>query len=370
MGTQLWNREARSVEDRKRILAKSNGRCARCGKKLDLSTMTIDHYIPFSRGGPDDFKNLVPLCECCNQEKKDIMVNPFDYYKCLPKEEALKLYVLQEKYSDNVRWCSPKNFTKEDSIVIHYSSANNIFEGHKTKNYCIGKPMKAVMKKCVYSDLDAVLEFTEKYHKKVGLPTGDIKEIIMDLFQNGALYKVVKCDNIVGIIPFGIGTIKKGNAKSYVFKIHGLPCIYHKPENRELIIKAIKCIMQDIALLHPQKAIMLIIEVAKNDSFGNSIARAFSSACTNPEEDDFLVYSVMSIFESDEERRERLEDGEEAARSFFDKIEEGYSDFISTTFRMRSADKYGKEKKPKQPKKREKRRREYDEYDIEYYQSN
>lgn len=368
MGAQLWNREARSIDERQKILKRSGGKCARCGKELSVSTMTLDHFIPFSRGGPDELDNMVALCEECNQEKKDIIVDPFDYYKYLPKIESAMLYTLKEKYANKVRWWSPKNFTQEDNVVINYSSINNIFQGHKTKNYCVGKPMKGVMKKCVYSDLDEILEFTRKYHEKVGLPTDNVKEIVQDLFTNGAIYKVMKCDQIVGIIPFGIAvSCKSGGEKSYIFAVHGIPCLYRKPENRDLLIKSLRYIMQEIALLHPQKAVLVNVEVAKNDDFGNTIVREFGKEFY--EENGFNIYSVMSIFETEEEQKERMENGDES-RSFYDKIKDGYSEFISDTFKIRSAERYGKEKKPKQPKKKEKRRREYDEYDIEYYQNN
>ena len=365
MGTQLWNRELRSVEERLKILSKSNRRCARCGKELCADTMTLDHFIPFSKGGPDTFENLVALCEECNYQKQDIIVNASDYYKFLPKEECRKLMALQESYSDKVRWWNPKNFTKEDSIVINYSSISNVFMGHKNKAYCTGIPMKAVMKKCVYADLDEVLEFSRKYHEKNMLPTDDLKEIITDLFQKGAIYKVEKGGNIVGLIPVCIDVVKhSGGKKEYVFSVHGLPVVYQKQENADLMIKAIRLIMQDIALIHPQKAVMLLIGVVSSDEFGNSIARNFSSDFDD--DDGFNVYSVMSIFETEEERKIRLS-GDEASRSFFDKISEGYSDFICETFKIRSADKFGKAKKIEKPKKKEKRRREFDEYDIEYY---
>lgn len=29
----------------------------------------VDHYIPLSRGGPDDLRNLVPACRSCNRKK-------------------------------------------------------------------------------------------------------------------------------------------------------------------------------------------------------------------------------------------------------------------------------------------------------------
>lgn len=58
-----------SPEAKKKLLAKCNGHCAYCGRKLSLGTLTIDHFIPLSRGGSNVFSNLLPSCRACNVAK-------------------------------------------------------------------------------------------------------------------------------------------------------------------------------------------------------------------------------------------------------------------------------------------------------------
>lgn len=41
--------------------------CAYCGQKS--SRLTVDHIIPRSRGGSNDFENCVASCKCCNNRK-------------------------------------------------------------------------------------------------------------------------------------------------------------------------------------------------------------------------------------------------------------------------------------------------------------
>lgn len=41
-------------------------KCMKCGRLVDLS---IDHVLPLSRGGSDDFNNLQALCTTCNKRK-------------------------------------------------------------------------------------------------------------------------------------------------------------------------------------------------------------------------------------------------------------------------------------------------------------
>lgn len=48
------------------ILTVNDHKCVRCGSPSDL---TIDHRIPLSLGGTNDWTNLQPLCHMCNSRK-------------------------------------------------------------------------------------------------------------------------------------------------------------------------------------------------------------------------------------------------------------------------------------------------------------
>lgn len=65
---------------RQRILNKSGGICAHCGKELTLKTFTVDHYIPKSKGGSGSMVNLIPLCSKCNLEKDNKIYEPLIAY--------------------------------------------------------------------------------------------------------------------------------------------------------------------------------------------------------------------------------------------------------------------------------------------------
>ena len=45
--------------------------CVYCGRELKHSEITVDHVIPFSKGGKTDFQNLVIACKHCNQVKSN-----------------------------------------------------------------------------------------------------------------------------------------------------------------------------------------------------------------------------------------------------------------------------------------------------------
>jgi len=53
---------------RRRVLERDSHRCIQCGKaSADGATLTMDHVVPYSRGGETAEGNLVTLCEACNQ---------------------------------------------------------------------------------------------------------------------------------------------------------------------------------------------------------------------------------------------------------------------------------------------------------------
>lgn len=54
--------------NRKRIFSRDNYECVYCGYKKNL---TIDHVLPKSRGGRNEWTNLVTSCFRCNLKKGD-----------------------------------------------------------------------------------------------------------------------------------------------------------------------------------------------------------------------------------------------------------------------------------------------------------
>lgn len=53
-------------ELRNRIYKRDDYKCVKCGEKEDL---TLDHIIPFIKGGPTKRNNLQTLCRRCNSLK-------------------------------------------------------------------------------------------------------------------------------------------------------------------------------------------------------------------------------------------------------------------------------------------------------------
>jgi len=56
---------------RENIFARDNYTCQYCGMEFKSSDLTLDHVFPKSRGGKDDWGNIVACCKHCNQKKSN-----------------------------------------------------------------------------------------------------------------------------------------------------------------------------------------------------------------------------------------------------------------------------------------------------------
>ncbi len=65
----MKNRRLISKAKRRRVTERYSGRCGICG--ATPSKPTMDHIVPFSKGGTDEELNLQPACFRCNVEKGD-----------------------------------------------------------------------------------------------------------------------------------------------------------------------------------------------------------------------------------------------------------------------------------------------------------
>lgn len=97
---------------RESVLKKYNGKCAYCGKDIELKSMQIDHAFPQSRKhwlehykmrelenldftDIDDFKNLMPACRRCNHYKRAQTVDEFRESLKTINERIMKNYIVK-----------------------------------------------------------------------------------------------------------------------------------------------------------------------------------------------------------------------------------------------------------------------------------
>ncbi len=60
------------------IYERENRRCFHCGKILKFKQITLDHYLPLSKGGTHDIFNIVACCKKCNKIKGDMVPERYE----------------------------------------------------------------------------------------------------------------------------------------------------------------------------------------------------------------------------------------------------------------------------------------------------
>lgn len=73
----MRRRKYLSKKMKSEIIDKSGGKCFYCGITLDDDLIEFDHVHPFSKGGKDNFENLVAACYLCNSYKSDKTLEEF-----------------------------------------------------------------------------------------------------------------------------------------------------------------------------------------------------------------------------------------------------------------------------------------------------
>ena len=56
---------------RENLFHRDSYKCAYCGKKFKKGELTVDHILPRSKGGKNDWKNTITSCKPCNNIKAD-----------------------------------------------------------------------------------------------------------------------------------------------------------------------------------------------------------------------------------------------------------------------------------------------------------
>lgn len=102
------------------LFARDNHQCMYCGQHFSYKALTRDHIIPRSRGGKDEWTNVVASCLRCNQHKKNYLLSELNLSLiALPYRPNISEYLalinsrrilpdqaayLQSLFTKNCRW--------------------------------------------------------------------------------------------------------------------------------------------------------------------------------------------------------------------------------------------------------------------------
>ncbi|MBO4466589.1 MAG: HNH endonuclease [Bacteroidales bacterium] len=74
-----------NVKQRKRLWEEATGHCIYCGRPVSQEEMAVDHIVPLSKGGENNFNNKVCSCAACNAKKAN--QDPYDFVLDMPESQ-------------------------------------------------------------------------------------------------------------------------------------------------------------------------------------------------------------------------------------------------------------------------------------------
>ena len=105
------------------VLKRDNYTCQYCGQAAPEVVLNIDHMIPVSKGGTNDFENLVTSCSSCNQGKSDRVLDDHSFSELqikLASNKASRLEKLLE-VTDRVREIQNKLESDSDDLAEQWA---------------------------------------------------------------------------------------------------------------------------------------------------------------------------------------------------------------------------------------------------------
>lgn len=203
---RYFERDWISIITKKEVAAKTDNKCAICGKKIlpGNKDFTIDHFIPLNKGGRNDVINLIPLCENCNKAKGDDVTTIDRTYPFLKNKYKQELKDLTERYLNEYNWIESTNFLTYDDQVVEIPI-------HEHTNKINGKIRSITLKsavriKKVKELTDDIISFVVNYNSYLGYETYYLNDTLQQLVNVGRLYTVTKGkdDDIKYLIHFKI----------------------------------------------------------------------------------------------------------------------------------------------------------------------
>ena len=199
---KFFDRDMFTYDEKVEISKKSDNKCCHCGKECYINFgATVDHFVPLSKGGTNRPYNLIMLCEKCNQEKNNRIIDPENYLKFLNEKDKRKLTDYFDSYLMSFDFIDRRNLLACDEYEIQICPPVPFDLKHIKKNSPITKGITYYLRKAIPADEDKVIEFfTEclRKHKKLDSERSAILNIKFWL-RFGCIYYMERDNNIVGM---------------------------------------------------------------------------------------------------------------------------------------------------------------------------
>ena len=206
-------RKSFNQEERQKILDKTCCSCGHCGKKLDVTEMTVDHIFPLYKGGTHDEYNLIALCKECNNEKSNFVYEIEDYYKHIKYNHytgykrcfsELKIKTRNNQSMINVDTKVYKYIPYQSQLLIANMCKR---KGSKRKVLDVISKCSAVLRleKAYEADAADIAKFMDRIRNKVNLASMsmyDNEYKILNAINYDEVYVLRSPDRICGAFLF------------------------------------------------------------------------------------------------------------------------------------------------------------------------
>lgn len=330
---RIQERDVFTYDEKLSIGRKSEERCCHCGKKVFFGYgASVDHFIPLSKGGTNRMINLIQLCEKCNGEKGDRIVD-LDYVPYLLPQYKQQLSGYLESYLMSFEYLSrTRLFALDDYQCTMLLSP---VATHKRKKEFGNKfHIRAVKDE----DFPKVLEYYEKYLKKYDrfVSRDDAKMQLQFWLRFGCLYDIESAGEIKTLFAFTIylaehdknETVRVDNTphiNMYIFSL------YANNNSLSFVHGAMDNLPYSLALENDFNYIPICYYILDNDKVVKALIRHTEGRCKVISENGFLKLKQLLIFQDERMANDTDEEADRTAEFFkkFSKIKEHLLEYLT-----------------------------------------
>ena len=274
---KFYDRDQFTYDEKSDVARKSGNRCCHCGTlKFVNYGATIDHFIPLHKGGSNRMLNLIMLCEDCNKEKADKIVD-MSYVPYLDDKYKEDLYNYLQSYIHAFDYVKRNRMFACDEYSVKLETVA-VRRGNKRQSlYSTYK-----VKYATWDDFEKVCDYFEKYLKKYECFASReaVEQNIGFWMQFGCIYYLEKNNEIQLMSVFTIKHVPEDfcyegvpyDLNMYIFSYYATDNAFNLAYN--LAKRLPKFIVEEQSLTH----LPVVLNICSHDKLCQSIFRALGAS--------------------------------------------------------------------------------------------
>lgn len=257
-------------EEKHNTLKSCASRCACCGTKLTMKTLTMEHVVPISKGGENELNNLVVLCQPCNSRKGDKFCWPAGYYMAMPEGAKLSLV---ERYT--------RNWVKENITLDYIKEFPMIAETLSTvvKVDSKLKMSRVVPLQCVYDIFEVTYDTAGSIQKSLNLKMSDFTDTLIN--EDGMF-------SLVAV---------RGRISDKIVAIYTMQYVEYNGREGSIVISEVYSSSKRAGILVPITVLNYLMDVYKEQGIYNVLIRNKDVSITEFIMEAFHTGNMMTTVE-------------------------------------------------------------------------